>query len=271
MGTPVTFAGLSVVVPENNDQGWGSDVSALLIQLANFAATNTALTQASRIVTATPDTLLVGDFAVGVNVPSAAAITIPAGSGNTGKIYVVYDLSGAARTNPITLTPTGADTINGAANYIINANFGVVWLQYTGSQWSIIGSHVLSNFGPNLFNQGATNTSYVVSSTLPTKTLPTVTNGQSSSVTFSGSNAYLFSVSLGNNTSFIASATNNGTNITAISDPDGVFAPGVSDTGIYITKAGSSGIITFTNNTGVSTTIEIKSLTTDLLSATAWS
>jgi len=271
MGTPVTFAGLSVVVPENNDQGWGSDVSALLIQLATFAATNTALTQASRIVTATPDTALVGDFALGVNVPSASVINLPSGSGNTGKLYVIYDFSGAARTNPITITPAGADTINGAASYIINANNAVVWLQYTGTQWSIVASHVLSLFGPQLFNQLAANTSYVVSATLPTKTLPTVTNGQSSSVTFSGSNAYLFSVSLGNSKSFVAAATFNGTNITALSDPDGVFLPTNSGTGIYVSKSAGSGIITFTNNLGVSTTIEVKSLTTDLVSPTAWS
>ncbi len=58
-------------------------------------------------------------------------------SPTTGTTQVIKDGKGDALTNNITLTPA-AGTIDGAATFIINANYGSVTIVYSGNEWSIV-------------------------------------------------------------------------------------------------------------------------------------
>lgn len=70
------------------------------------------------------------------NSAGAIAITLMA-SPATGQVYTIKDISGAASSNHITITPDSG-TIDGASNYVINTNYGYVILIYNGTNWSII-------------------------------------------------------------------------------------------------------------------------------------
>jgi len=71
------------------------------------------------------------------------AINLPAASGNAGRIIFVNDADGSTGGNTIVITPNGAETINGAPNYTINAAYGSVMLMClpnstTTFSWTVI-------------------------------------------------------------------------------------------------------------------------------------
>jgi len=85
------------------------------------------------VVSATTDEVI----SVQVPGPVAVAVTLPAGV--TGKVITIKDGLGlAAPATPITLTPNGADSIDGAATATINAPFGSLTLVFDGAQWILI-------------------------------------------------------------------------------------------------------------------------------------
>lgn len=91
-----------------------------------------------RIATTTPDTVLATDSIVSYQLaaPGPVAVALPAGI--TGTVYYLKDGTGDASTNPITITPNGAETIDDAATATINTNYGALTLVYTGAKWEII-------------------------------------------------------------------------------------------------------------------------------------
>ena len=91
-----------------------------------------------RIATTTPDTVLATDSIVSYQLaaPGPVAVALPAGV--TGTVYYLKDGTGDAATNPITITPNGAETIDDAATATINTNYGALTLAYTGAKWEII-------------------------------------------------------------------------------------------------------------------------------------
>ena len=106
--------------------------------VANFSATGGG-DNVGRVAVAADYTVKGNEDIVAVTSTAAArTITLPAASsiqpGN--QILVVKDESGAAATNNITITRAGADTIDGAATKVINANYGSVRLYSDGvSKW----------------------------------------------------------------------------------------------------------------------------------------
>jgi len=81
-----------------------------------------------------------GDSFVYLTVDTAAArtITLPlVASVAEGRIYIIKDKSGSARTNPITVVPSGADTIDGGGSVVLNSDYGT---------WMIIGNGSTSYF-----------------------------------------------------------------------------------------------------------------------------
>lgn len=98
--------------------------------LLNAGVTNTA---SSATVTTTT-----------TNVTSTAAprtITMPATANlESGDIFIVKDASNACAVNNITIVAfSGATyTFGGAANYVMNVNGQVVWLQYDGTNFQVI-------------------------------------------------------------------------------------------------------------------------------------
>jgi hypothetical protein len=81
-------------------------------------------------------TVLKSDVFVGATTSAARAITLPS-SPQKGERHTIKDITGTAATNNITITPA-AGNIDGAANFVININFGAVTLLYNGTQWNVI-------------------------------------------------------------------------------------------------------------------------------------
>jgi hypothetical protein len=95
---------------------------------------------AVRVAVATPVVVsAVTDEVISVQVPGpvAVAVTLPVGA--LGQVFTIKDGLGlAAPATPITITPNGADTIDGAATATINAPFGSLTLVFDGAQWILI-------------------------------------------------------------------------------------------------------------------------------------
>lgn len=93
-----------------------------------------------KIITADAD-MAVGDndFKIGINktVAGASALPLPTTSIPTSRGLVIYDAKGDAGTNNITVQG-GGNNIDGAANYVISRNFGLVWIEWTGTIWKVL-------------------------------------------------------------------------------------------------------------------------------------
>lgn len=88
------------------------------------------------IVTTTPFTATLTDYFLGVDVAGAASVVLP--SSPLGTIFIVKDIDGDASTNPITVIPTGATLIDGAASATINVPYGAIQLVFNGTEWNIV-------------------------------------------------------------------------------------------------------------------------------------
>lgn len=96
-----------------------------------------------RVITAAGAvTVTTADYTIAVNksVGAATAVNLPA-SPATGLTFVIKDLKGDANTNNITLTPA-AGNIDGVGTYVMNVARQSRIIQYTGSEWSIIGGYL---------------------------------------------------------------------------------------------------------------------------------
>lgn len=67
----------------------------------------------------------------------AVTVNLPSAVGLGGRMYVICDKGNAGAAN-VTILPAGAETISGAASYVISSNYGSVWLQSDGSNWFVI-------------------------------------------------------------------------------------------------------------------------------------
>lgn len=258
MTVQVTFAGVNYDVPEEDDSGW-SDLTSYLVALSG-ASVGTTDSKSTRIATSTPITVsATDDYAVGVNVASASTVTLP--SGTTGALFMVFDASGEAANNNITIEGTGGQTINGLDEYVINSNFGAVLLQYAVSGWNILSEKKITT------ENNQTNLSIIDASISTTNIGVSVTTGQSCTVIFLDTTAY-FIINIGSDSMICYCAR--GTNrVNCISDSLGLFNPVNASTGIYVGNSGN--VITVQNNTGVTLVTKIIFLAGRVSAATAWS
>jgi hypothetical protein len=91
-----------------------------------------------RIAVATPDTVLLTDNVVSIEVPGPVPVAVNLPAGVTGQVFNIKDGLGlAAPATPITITPA-AGTIDGAATATINAPYGSLTLVYSGVEWKIL-------------------------------------------------------------------------------------------------------------------------------------
>lgn len=96
-------------------------------------------------VTATPYVILTTDTFIYVNFAGTVALTLPDAAAwlaahANGLPLTIKDISGAAAANNITITRAGADTIDGATNYVIASDYGGVKLRPPAAgSWSIVG------------------------------------------------------------------------------------------------------------------------------------
>lgn len=98
----------------------------------------------SRVFTGSGNTSFTNESSIVVNKASGAAtaVTLPAMTGSPlNSLLTVVDGKGDAATNNITVTAAGSETINGAATYVIKANYGAVKLKWNGTQWNVVSSY----------------------------------------------------------------------------------------------------------------------------------
>jgi hypothetical protein len=258
MTVQVTFAGVSYDVPEEDDSGW-ADLTSYLVALS-AASVGTTDSKSARVATSTPITVSsTDDYAVGVNVASASTVTLP--SGTTGQIIVVFDASGEAANNNITIQGTGGQTINGLLTHVINSNYGAAVFQYVVSGWVILSEKKVTT------ENNQTNLSIIDASIAADNTGVTVDDGESCTVTFLDS-AAIFEISFGTNS--LVCACSRGSNIVnCLSDPNSSFLTADAGTGIYVSKA--TDVITIKSRLGSSVLFKIKFVVGQVASATAWS
>lgn len=144
-----------------NDPGWGSLADAALS--ANVALLNRdpqtftgsqvfdnqidisheLLISSVAVVSSasSPYTVAAGIAIVAVNTSTGAVtVNLPA-TVELYRVIIVYDVSGNAAANNITISGNG-HTINGAASVVVNVAYAGKWIQGSGSNYSIIGSIV---------------------------------------------------------------------------------------------------------------------------------
>lgn len=101
-------------------------------------STSGAQIVAVRIATVTPDTVLITDAVVSIEVPGPVAVAVNLPVGVTGQTFTIKDGLGLASVaTPITITPA-AGTIDGAATAVINVPYGSLTLVYSGVEWKIV-------------------------------------------------------------------------------------------------------------------------------------
>lgn len=120
--------------------GTGITITPITGTGANTITVSTAGAEivAVRLAVATPDTVLVTDEVVSVEVPGPVAVAVNLPAGVTGQVFYIKDGLGlAAPATPITITPA-AGTIDGAATATIDAPYGSLTLVYSGVEWKIL-------------------------------------------------------------------------------------------------------------------------------------
>ena len=111
--------------------GWNSTTKSFFkISISNLQtslniAAGAARTQ--RFVTTTPIVVAPTDQIITCKITSAASCTLPSANGRAGVPLTFKDL-GQATANHITLTVSGADTIEGISTYVITNNFAEITL-----------------------------------------------------------------------------------------------------------------------------------------------
>jgi hypothetical protein len=253
----VSFAGVTYDIPEEDDSGW-ADLTSYLVSLS-AASVGTTDSKAFRVATSTPVTVSgTEDYGVGVNVAAPATVNLP--SGSQGQIVAIFDASGDAVNNVITVTPSGGQTINGLSNYAIRVNGGAVILQFGTSGWFVLAEKAIG-----LQNQ--TNLSLIDNTPVTDNTGVSVSNLQSCTFTFGGPHC-LFVVETAD-MAMLCSCEKTSNLVNALSDPGSRFLDTDAGTGVAVTK--SSNVVTVKNRVGSAVTIKIKVLDGRVLSATAWS
>lgn len=268
MSVSVTFNGVAYSIPEDGETGW-SALTDYLVALSN-AATATALKTSVRTVTTTPSTAQATDCVLLCG-SGSSVINLPAGI--KGQFYAIYDKQGTAQASPLTVNAAGADTIQGSASYTIKTNRGGVLLQYadSGATWSVIAEIKDIYAQPFRVSTDATNASFVRSAVTPeTTAFVNVSNLQACSASFTGSKAIHIVVAFGDEHLYLITDYNSST-ITALSDRGNYLLESDAGTGVYVTKSAGSASVTFKNRMGGARVIEIRALTNQLSSVTAWS
>lgn len=266
MSVQVNFSGTNYTIPTDGDENW-AELSDYLVALST-AATTLSMKYSARVANSS-QSLLSSDTIVLMNVATASTATLPPGV--TGQFYGIFDFTGAAATNNITITGTSGQTINGQASYVIGSNYGGVLLQFNGTRWQIISEVSLGTILTTQYRlNNATNASVIEDQLVALQAFPSVTDGQSCSFTIANTNFYKFYISLSDGRGLMCTASQALSNISAVADPSDIFLTSDAGTGVYVYKSSSSGIINIKNRTGSTLNFEIHVESGRISSATAW-
>ena len=268
MSITVNFSGTNYQIPVTGDESW-SELTDYLVALST-AATTLSMTYSARIATTTPQSILPTDTIVLMNVGTASTATLPVGV--AGQFMGVYDFSGSAATNNITVVGSSGQHINGAASYVISSGFGGVLLQFNGVFWQIISESSLDVLLRTVYRQNnPTNASLVEGGVVALGAFASVSNLQSCTFALNNTNYFRFWISLSSGQGLICSGDYNTAAISALTDPNDLLLLTDAGTGVYVGKSATSRTITVKNRTGGTIGIEIHTETGIITSPTIWS
>lgn len=258
MTVQVTFQGINYDIPTEDDRAW-SDLTSYLVALSD-AAVGTVDSKTYRAAPGTPVAVsATDDYAIGVNYAGAAVVNLPAGT--SGKIFVIFDASGAAASNHITINGDSGQKINGRDDYVIRSNYGAVQLQFGTSEWSVLNSRTTT------VEQNTTNLSVIDMVPAVDNDGVTVSNLQSCTLTFIGNTARFI---IEADTECLECACSKGSNVVdCLWDTSNLFLHTDAGSGVAVTK--SSDVVTIKNRLGTSADFKIKVLVGQVSAATAWS
>lgn len=131
-GTPLTLANHWKVYATDAQQLIALDGSGQKRLL--FAATASS-------APSTPHTVSIFDQVILCNKSGEAApftVNLPTGATHTLGSVTIKDKKGNAGTYPITVNADGAETIDGASNYVIDVDRASITLVFEGTEWSVI-------------------------------------------------------------------------------------------------------------------------------------
>ena len=138
-----SWNGNSYSIPTTGEFNWQS-LTSFLEALADNAQTINFQKIAARVATTSPASVSSATDCVvisNLSVAGAVAVTLPPGVDK--QIFYIVDGKGDASTNNITIDGDGAETINGAATYVLNVDHGGIGIVYKAGQ----GWTVFSEFG----------------------------------------------------------------------------------------------------------------------------
>lgn len=95
------------------------------------------LTPRVRVVTSGPVTMAINDLILLCRIAAPLAVTLPSAAVD-GTEYTVADDNGTGAAQNITVTPA-AGNVNGAANYVINTNYGAATFARGDGRWTVVG------------------------------------------------------------------------------------------------------------------------------------
>lgn len=87
-------------------------------------------------VNASPYAVQAADTVLYVNTATPKTIQLPPGALRQGLALEIKDITGNANANNITITPNGAETIDGLAPLLVNINYGGWKLYPTATGWT---------------------------------------------------------------------------------------------------------------------------------------
>lgn len=102
-----------------------------------FAATQFA-TKTAAYTVLTTDVVLLGDATT-----AAFTFTLPTAVGKTGRVWYFKKIDSSA--NAVTVDGNGAETIDGAATYALNAQHDAILIISDGTNWRILGKSLASS------------------------------------------------------------------------------------------------------------------------------
>lgn len=136
-----TPGNLTTQLRVTNNTGVSQDIAVIIFQgafaekLGDLSDIGTLKATTSN-VSVTSNVVLTDKALHLVDTTAARSLTMPAASANM--FLTIKDISGEARTNPITLTTPGAELIDGAATFVINANYNAVSIVSDGTDYFCI-------------------------------------------------------------------------------------------------------------------------------------
>lgn len=132
------IGGSTFNIPEDGETNWPL-LTNFLVSLGQKAQGTQSQKIGARIATSTPANIQAGtDCIVSVELSPNAAATVNLPAGNPGQYFGIVDGLRNAGTYNITVIPQPGETIQGAADYVMNANGSAVGIQFFNGDWKIL-------------------------------------------------------------------------------------------------------------------------------------